>query len=217
MNYTNIIKRQNRAMIIIVFVLVLAVLGVSYAVFMQVGSNTNNQVITAGVLKIEYASTNGYINGSNSTIVPKSNDKAFEEAGYNFSVKNTGTLPVTYQVYLYINYDEYEKDKAAGTIKGNIFEKLEYLKYSLNTNNNKKNKISKLASVKKYVDETLVETSKLVRKYQIYEGTLSGNQTIDNHNLRLWLDEDADLDQINRYVYLKLEVNSYVTGQNPEI
>ena len=103
MKYTKIIKKEIKVMVVVVVVLLLVVLGVSYALFMQVTDNTNNQVVTTGSLQIEYASTNGYIeNDTYKELLPMSNDQGLLQSGYEFSVKNTGSLQVTYNVYLYV-------------------------------------------------------------------------------------------------------------------
>lgn len=210
MKYTKIIKRETKIMIGIVVVLVVIVLGVSYSLFMQVNSNTNNQVVTTGTLQVEYASSNGFItNDTYKDIVPISNDAALTQKGYEFSVKNTGSLPVAYQVYLYVNKSDYEADKASGKVTGDLFEETGLIKFNLQTNSNGNNDINKLA-------EQMNKTENGMIKYRIYSGTIPENNSIDTHNLKIWLDEDMDTSYIGKYIYLKLEVNSYVNGQEPQ-
>lgn len=210
MKYTKIIKRETKIMIGIVVVLVVIVLGVSYSLFMQVNSNTNNQVVTTGTLQVEYASSNGFItNDTYKDIVPISNDAALTQKGYEFSVKNTGSLPVAYQVYLYVNKSDYEADKASGNVTGDLFEETGLIKFNLQTNSNGNNDINKLA-------EQMNKTENGMIKYRIYSGTIPENNSIDTHNLKIWLDEDMDTSYIGKNIYLKLEVNSYVNGQEPQ-
>ena len=135
MKYTKIIKKEIKVMVVVVVILLMVVLGVSYALFMQVTDNTNNQVVTTGSLQIEYASTNGYIeNDTYKELLPMSNDQGLLQSGYEFSVKNTGSLPVAYNVYLYVNQEEYNKDVQAGTISGSLFDNLSLIHYNLQTN-----------------------------------------------------------------------------------
>ena len=211
MKYLNIIKRETRIMIIVVIILLVVVLGVSYAMFMQVTDNTNNQVVTTGTLQVEYASSNGYIeNETYKELIPMSNDQGLLQTGYEFSVKNTGTLPVTYQVFMYVNYEGFNEDKAAGKITGDIFEQTELIKFNLQKNDDGNKTVNKLSEHKIFKDGE-------IQKYVLSETTLENENDIDNYKLRIWLDEDVDLTNIGKYVYLKVEVSSYITGQEQEL
>ncbi len=198
-------------MIIVVVILLVVVLGISYALFMQVTDNTNNQVVTTGTLQVEYSSNNGYISGDTyDQLLPMSNDAGLTQNGYEFSVKNTGNLPVTYNVYIYINYAGYNEDKASGAIDGEIFEDLSLIKYNLQVNDDNSNSIYKIS-------DKVSKEENGVKKYNIYTGSVDANNTINSHKLRIWLDEDIDTSNIGKYIYLKLEVASYVTGQEEKI
>ena len=195
MKYLNIIKRETKVMIVIVILLLMVVLGVSYALFMQVTDNTNNQVVTTGTLQVEYASTNGYITGNTyNELLPMSNDLGLQQTGYEFSVKNTGNLPVTYNVFMYINYDSYNADKNSGAISGDLFEDLSLINYNLQTNSDANTEINKLS------EQTNKEENGL-RKYNIYSGSVESNNSINTHKLRIWLDEETDTTNIGKYIY----------------
>ena len=166
MKYLNIIKRETRIMIIVVIILLVVVLGVSYAMFMKVTDNTNNQVVTTGTLQVEYASSNGYIeNETYKELIPMSNDQGLLQTGYEFSVKNTGTLPVTYQVFMYVNYEGFNEDKAAGKITGDIFEQIELIKFNLQKNDDGNKTVNKLSEHKIFKDGE-------IQKYVLSETTL---------------------------------------------
>ena len=198
-------------MIMVVAILLVIVLGISYALFMQVTDNTNNQVVTTGTLQVEYSSNNGYISGETyDQLLPMSNDAGLTQSGYEFSVKNTGSLPVTYNVYIYINYDGYNADKTSGSIDGEIFEDLSLVKYNLQVNDDNSNSIYKIS-------DKVSKEENGIKKYNIYTGSVDANNTINSHKLRIWLDEDIDTSNIGKYIYLKLEVASYVTGQEEKI
>lgn len=212
MKYTKIIKKEIKVMVVVVVVLLLVVLGVSYALFMQVTDNTNNQVVTTGSLQIEYASTNGYIeNDTYKELLPMSNDQGLLQSGYEFSVKNTGSLPVAYNVYLYLNEEEYNKDVQAGTISGSLFEDLSLIHYNLQTNDDGNKDINILS-------EQTIKEEDGITKYILHSDEVSSKtNTINNHKLRIWLSEDVDVAEIGKYIYLKLEVTSYVKGQEPKV
>lgn len=210
MKYTNIIKRETKVLVGVVIVLVVMVLGVSYSMFIQNKSSRDNQVVKVGTLQVEYSSRNGYITGGTySEIVPKSDTTALGEASYDFSVKNTGTYSVTYNVYLFVNEEDFNKDKAAGKVSENLFNDLENLKYNIKTNSN--NNSTVLA-----VGNQNFITENGIKKYKIAQSTLANKNDIDNHSLRLWLSENTSASEIGKYIYLKLEVASYVSGQEPQ-
>ena len=211
MKYTNIIKKEIKVMLVVVVILLVVVLGVSYALFMQVTDNTNNQVVTTGSLQIEYASTNGYIeNDTYKELLPMSNDQGLLQSGYEFSVKNTGSLPVAYNVYLYVNEEEYNKDVQAGTISGSLFDNLSLIHYNLQTNDDGNKDINILS-------EQTIKEEDGIAKYILHSDEVSSKtNTINNHKLRIWLSEDIDVAEIGKYIYLKLEVTSYVKGQEPK-
>ena len=58
MNYKKLFKRETKVIAYVVIALTLIVIGTSYALFLQVNNNRDNQVVTAGSLVIEYAKGN---------------------------------------------------------------------------------------------------------------------------------------------------------------
>lgn len=211
MKWVNVIQRQTKLMIITILLLVSLIVGVSYAFYMQTKSNTTNQTVKSGTLSIDYQSNNGYITSGNyNELLPMSDSDGLLQTGYNFTVKNTGSLPVAYKVYIYINYDAYKADKDAGTITGNIYEDLSKLKLNLTTNNVENNTIKVVDNIPDTVTFKMSNNYPSVTKYQIYSGSINSNNATDTHLLKLWLDEESSTDIIGQYVYLKLEVETTV-------
>ena len=207
MEYKKIIKRQTKVMIFVVLVSLFLIMGTSYAYFMKVDGNEKDQVITSGTLKIDYSNKNGYIdNNVYPNLVPMSNIEGLKQNGYDFSVKNTGSLPVSYQVYLYVNKADYNKDLNNNVISGELFEDLNSINYNIETNDIINNVIKTVGS-----NESKEENG--ILKYKIYEGNINDKNDIDRHSLKIWLDEGVDKIQIGKYIYLKIEVQGYVTGQ----
>ena len=203
MNYTKIIKRETKLMVVIITLLVVIITGASYAMFMRVNSSENDQVVTTGDLRISYSSTNGYINGNTyRELIPLSNTEGLGQTGYSFSVQNTGSLAMTYSVYLYVDSASYATDNPSGA----LFEDLDSIKFNLETNNSSTNNISKISYQYKKTEDG-------IDKYEIYTGTLSTTNAKDDHVLKIWLDDTLDVANIGKYVYLKLEVSGNVTGQ----
>ena len=209
MKYTKIIRKETKVMVLVVALLLVAVLGMSYAFFMRVDENADDQVVTTGTLEITYQSTNGYItNDSYDDILPMSNNEGLALQGYNFSVRNTGNLKTAYQVYLYIDTQAYQEDYNAGRINKQLFNQIDKIKYNIRTNNTENNNIN-------YLNKTCYKQDNGITKYSLYSGNLN-KQGEDTHTLRIWLDESLEESEINKYIYLKLEVISYVAGQENE-
>lgn len=74
MNFKDNIKKQSYVIAISVICLALLVSGTSYALFFQVNTNTNNQVIETGTLSVTYGANSEAISETN--LVPMSDEDA---------------------------------------------------------------------------------------------------------------------------------------------
>ena len=109
---------------------------------------------------------------------------------------------------MYVNETDYNNDVANKKISGELFKNLSLIKFNIQTNKDGNNTISKISDINMKNDSG-------IDKYEIYTGTVKENNSINSHILKLWLDEDLDETNIGKYIYLKLEVSSYITGQEP--
>ncbi|MBE6161734.1 MAG: hypothetical protein E7158_05915 [Firmicutes bacterium] len=207
MKFDRIVKKQTKTLTLVVVILLVLSLGISYAFYMKTSSNKTDQVVTSGTLEINYGSTNGYIsNNSYPDILPMSDSEGLLQTGYTFTVKNNGNLPVAYQVYLYVNEAGYNQDSPEGT----LLTDLSKLKYNLTTNsaqNTSSYRITDLAS----------KEESGITKYKLKEEQVINSNQTNTHVLRLWLGEDIDSSLVGKYIYLKIEVQSYVNGQQQEL
>ena len=202
MNYTKIIRRETKIMVVIVAVLVILVSSTSYAMFMKVNTGVGNQVVQTGDLRIAYESTNGYINGNTyPEVMPLTNTEGLQQTGYEFSVENTGSLNMRYAVYLYVDRESYTTDNPNGA----LYEDVNAIKYNLSTNGVTNQDVTKMSYQYKKEESG-------IDKYEIYVGDLNSGAK-DRHNVKVWLDEKVDVENIGKYVYLKLEVQGNVSGQ----
>ena len=98
MNYKAIIKRQSTVIAVAVICLTLATIGASYALFFQVETNSNNQVVTAGTLGVSYGSGSSSI--TTTKLEPMSDDEALLSSTMTGTiyVENKGSLPALYEV-----------------------------------------------------------------------------------------------------------------------
>ena len=207
MKFDTIVKKQTKKLILVVVILLVISLGVSYAFYMKVSSNTTDQVVTTGTLEINYGSSNGYINNNSyPDLMPMTDSEGITQTGYTFTVKNNGNLPVAYQVYLYVNEAGYNSDSPGGT----LLTDLSKLKYNLTTNsaqNTSSYRITDLAS----------KEESGITKYKLKEEQVINSNQTNTHVLRLWLGDDIDSSLVGKYIYLKIEVQSYVNGQQQEL
>ena len=99
--FKNIFQRQTKLAAYIIICATLVVIGASYALFFQVDSNTNNQVVEAGDLTFTYS--NETVINNSICFEPMSLDEAnlyASSCSYQLSIRNTGTLVADYDLYL---------------------------------------------------------------------------------------------------------------------
>jgi hypothetical protein len=90
--YEKILKRETIIISVSVIAMVLILVGSSYALFMQVNTSSNMQIVNSGTLSVTYQA--GTI--MTSTLVPQDDFDGLATAGYSFSVTDTGTLDCAY-------------------------------------------------------------------------------------------------------------------------
>jgi len=100
-SYTKkILKSEAFISLIIVFVLALGIVGTSYALYMDVDTDTNYQLVEVGDLSI------GFDNGENTitleNMTPMEDEIAITETGniFSFYIYNTGTYTTNYEIKL---------------------------------------------------------------------------------------------------------------------
>ena len=176
------------------------VLGLSYALFRMTLVGRKKAKITSGILKlelldennnnIEKTSDNQYeyeINMENA--VPISDEEGLKQKAFKFKVKNSGTLAASYTIYL----DDIPLEEGENRLND------KYVKYSLKKNNVYRDPTTLKSS------ENLVEYNKIGRKLDI--GILNPNN-INEYELHIWVDENADSEAINKVFNAILKVDA---------
>ena len=177
-NYTQVIKKQTQIIALSVFVMVIGILGVSYALFMKV-DQSEEQTIQSGSLIMQLSAYNG------STVITDNNtpiedSEGLLSKGYSFSVTNNGTLPITYYIALYDNPDDTSTNKV----------NYNYIKVSLDNGTP-----FTLGSI----------TSKDSAGRSILKQDISlAPDKYDTHNIKIWLDEDTPESEIGKTISLKI-------------
>ena len=177
-NYTQVIKKQTQIIALSVFVMVIGILGVSYALFMKV-DQTEEQTIQSGSLIMQLSAYNG------STVITDNNtpiddNEGLLSKGYSFSVTNNGTLPITYYIALYDNPDDTSTNKV----------NYNYIKVSLDNG----------------TPFTLgsITAKDSAGRYILKQDISLAPDKYDTHNIKIWLDEDTPESEIGKTISLKI-------------
>ena len=197
MNFKNILKRETKVIAIVVICLTLVVIGSSYALFLQVDNNTNNQVVEAGSLTVTYSNGNTVTVDSTedgNCLLPQS-DSAATTNGCKFtlSIRNTGTLPMKYNLLIYNN--------TSGAPSGATFVNHSLIKYSLKKQYTVAAKTETVTSSATLSSVPAYSSTKKT----LETNTINAGETI-TFSLNIWIDENATTSIIDQYVYLKLDV-----------
>ena len=178
MNYTNVIKKQTKVIALSVFIMVIGILGVSYALFMKV-DQSDEQTVQSGSLIMQLSAYAG------STVI-SSNDLPIDDSeglltkGYSFSVTNNGTLPITYYIALYDNPDDTSTNKLS----------YDYIKVSLDNGTP-----FTLGSI-----TTKDSAGRSILKQDI---SLAPDK-YDTHNIKIWIDSETPESEIGKTISLKI-------------
>ncbi len=184
----HIVTRQLTIMVTTVFLLVVVIMGSSYALFMDVDTTAQQNVYTSGDLVVVFNDKTGEDANtiSNTSLVPMSNDLALKQTNniYSFTITNTGTLPMKYDVLL----------NDIPEFSANNLLSHKYIRYQLCINN-----MSNCTIIR---DLSTVEADNI-----IYQSNLkAGEQTI--YYLRVWItDENIPNNAQEKEMHLEVNVN----------
>ena len=177
-NYTQVIKKQTQIIALSVFVMVIGILGVSYALFMKV-DQSEEQTVQSGSLIMQLSAYDG------STVITDNNtpiddNEGLLSKGYSFSVTNNGTLPITYYIALYDNPDDTSTNKV----------NYDYIKVSLDN------------GTPFTLGSTTTKDS--AGRYILKQDISLAPDKYDTHNIKIWLDEDTPESEIGKTISLKI-------------
>ena len=207
MNYTKIFKRETKVIAYVVICLTLVVMGVSYALFLQVNDNKENQVVTAGSLEITYDKGNVVTIPEDSLencLMPQGDETGIGTGGctYELSIYNSGTLPMQYDLLIY-------DDDALPS--GGEHVPHEYIRHSLSKQYEEGTQPEIVTAEDKRALSTLELKDGTKR---IMERAVVNPQETIVFQLKIWIDENAPSEGENsivgKYVYLKLDVSGLV-------
>ena len=201
MDYSNTVKKHGVIIALCVIGSILLMAGTSYALFYQVKTNSENQVVRTGKLAVTYGNDSRSI--SLSHLLPIADADALNDVddkyASNLIIENTGSLPAIYN--LKISKDLVALEAAGGS--DSEFVNLDYVRLAVYIDNEEVVAPCALSSLDSSENNI----------YNLYSGTIDKEGTI-NVVVKVWLDAstptNGDNDQTGKYIFLKLDVDSVV-------
>lgn len=203
MNYKRNIKKQSYFIAISAILLAIVISGTSYALFFQVDSNSNNQVVETGSLAVTYGANSQAI--TDTELVPMTDTDALNSTTLvsTIYVENKGTLPADYS--LTIGNDITSFQKREGYSASDELINHDYIRVAVYRNGEMVKGPITLSELEFSDDNASM--------YKIESGKLdvsgTGGSTI-TYAIKVWVSSNAPEDIIGDFVYLKVDVTSTV-------
>lgn len=190
----HIITRQLTVTVTTVFLLVMVIMGSSYALFMDVDTSLEENIYTSGDLVMVFNDATGEHSNTinNASLIPMNNEMALKQTNniYSFTITNTGTLPMKYDVTL----SDIEEFKNSNLLSH------DYIKYQL--------------CIKNMDNCTIIRDLKTVEDDIIYQSNLKAGEQIIYY-LRVWItDENIPNDAQEKEVHLEVNINGISANES---
>ena len=208
---TKFIKSKNFFIAVCVFVLTLSTIGVSYASFFTVKTNTNNQSISTGTLQVSYGNdTTSAINKENMESIP-------DELGLSLNgdgnvkvlfIQNTGSLNSTFTVN--VGYDMENFTNRQGYKSTDPLTPLDYIKIAVYEYNGINDETLIVGPVT--IADLPIYSSNSDYRYNRYSlffdtvGGTSGGDATKTYKIKTWLSDKAIPAARYTYFYINSEV-----------
>ena len=194
-------KKKDLVLILIVFILLIAIVGISYAAFNYVGTGQKLNTITTGAISMNYIESSNIISMSNALPTTDATGKKRKNTGeyFDFTVKSSikGNTD--------INYEIAAKEESGNTFSG------KNIKFYLTKVNTDGTEVEAMPT-KTYSEDTTsnVYTGRPADMMSLFVGNLNqqGNTEI-KYRLRLWIDENYNPQNDNGGLIYKVKVNVY--------
>ena len=182
---------KNKKYIISLFIALFGIVslfcGTSYAILKEVNSDSNEQVIKTGSVKLKL--TENYETINKKISIMGDEEGLLQEETYDFNLKNIGSSPAKYDLKL-IN-------EVPSTYTGKVLD-TKYIKVGLEINGEEYGPMS-LEKIKNIIDSDVIYASEII-----------------NYKLRIWLDKskEEEISKLEDYkAFLKLKIEA---EQRPE-
>ena len=194
-------KKKDFILILIVFVLLIAIVGISYAAFNYVGTGQKLNTITTGTITMEYVESTNVISMNNALPTTDSTGKTRLKAGeyFDFTVKSSIAGNTD------INYEIAAKEESGNTFSGS---NIRYYLTTVDANG----KETEVMAPRTYYEEPSGNgyTGRPADMMSLYTGNLNQQGTTEvKYRLRLWVDESYNPQNDNGGLVYKVKVNVY--------
>lgn len=203
MNYKGNIKKQSYIIAVSAILLAIVISGTSYALFFQVNTNSNNQVIETGNLAVTYGENSKAI--TETQLVPLTDTEALASTTLvsTIYVENKGSLPADYHVTIGNDISEFQN--RAGYTSSDKLLNHDYIRVAVYKNGEMVLNPTTLSDLQVSADNN--------QMYNLHNGSLNvlstGESTV-TYAIKVWISSEAPVDIIGDFVYLKVDVTSTV-------
>ena len=194
-------KKKDLVLILIVFILLIAIVGISYAAFNYAGTGQKLNTITTGAISMNYIESSNVISMNNALPTTDNTGKKRLNTGeyFDFTVKSSikGNTDINYEI-------------AAKEENGNTFDG-KNIKFYL-TKVNSDGTEEEVMPPKTYSEDTTsnVYTGRPADMMSLFVGNLNQQgDTEIKYRLRLWVDENYNPQNDNGGLIYKVKVNVY--------
>ena len=205
---TKFIKSRNFFIAACVFVLTLSIIGVSYASFFTVKTNTNNQTVTTGTLAVSYGGESSAITRNNMSSMSDEEGLAQGEVSAIY-IQNTGSLDSTFT--LTVGYDMENFTARSGYSDADLLTPLDYVKIAVYEYHDINNETLVVGPIT-IADLPIYSENSADPRYNRYSllfntvgSTTSGNAT-KTYRVKMWLSDKAIPAASYSYFYINSEI-----------
>ena len=194
-------NRKNYLVILLVIVLLITIIGISYAAFNYAGTGEKLNTITTGMVTMEYVESTNTITMTNALPTTIATGKTRLTAGeyFDFTVKSSIAGNTD------INYEIAAKEESGNTFSGN---NIRYYLTTVDANG----KETEVMAPRTYYEEPTGNgyTGRPADMMSLYTGNLATQgETEIKYRLRLWVDENYNPQSDNGGLVYKVKVNVY--------
>ena len=194
-------KKQDLILILVTFILLIAIVGISYAAFNYAGTGEKLNTITTGMVTMEYVESTNTITMTNALPTTIATGKTRLTAGeyFDFTVKSSIAGNTD------INYEIAAKEESGNTFSGS---NIRYYLTTVDANG----KETEVMAPRTYYEEPTGNgyTGRPADMMSLYTGNLATQgETEIKYRLRLWVDESYNPQSDNGGLVYKVKVNVY--------
>lgn len=210
--FKKLVKNKNFVVAMCVLGLTIIVIGVSYASFFAVRSNSKNQSVKSGDLNISVTYPGNRTAINNNNILPMSDKEALKSAdSIVLAIQNIGSIDSHYTIT--VGYDMENFNSLASNDTSEATKRLtpiDYIKVALfEYNNNVETQLTDPISLAELPIYTLDSSDHRNNRYSLYfgdvGGTSSGNVT-KTYLVKIWLSDEATTVASHTYFYVNASV-----------